>query len=215
MKRKFILLVCALYFSVMLAGAKIIEIPDAIANMTVGIISGSVPAGGGGESCPENGSPDLSNATNDASWGVTDDNARYYHGMYFTPGSNRQICKVAFRMYKDSGDISGYTYTATIRASTALSTIITNGTSAGVSGATIPVDAEMIYFTFATPPSLTSGTKYAIVVNGDTVDGSNYAKASFVDGSTTALASWIYMDNTYSLTDRTDKEATFELYYYD
>ena len=51
MKRKTIFIFCILYFSIMLAGAKIIEVTPATARMTTMIVGGGAPAAGGATGC--------------------------------------------------------------------------------------------------------------------------------------------------------------------
>lgn len=125
---------------------------------------------------------------------------------------------MALGLFYATGNVSTYTYTVKIwdLSSNNLNAVIANGTSGGVSGSVLTDATTMVYFSFATPPTLAANTKYCITVESNTINASNYAKHNFVDGTTSSIITHLLSANSTGTTvERTDKESTIGIYYYD
>lgn len=175
---------------------------------------------GGSASCPAVGSPDLENATNDNQSVIGNSTTNQYSGIFFQDTVDRSICRICVIMDRVTGDISGYTYTAKVwsLSSNNLSAVITNGTSENVNGNNDWSRSGSTWqcWTWTTPPTMTANTKYAITIQQNTISASNYAAVAFVDGSTSSIiTNLLHADSAGTTTERTDKETTVRLYYYD
>jgi len=177
--------------------------------------------GDSGASCPAEGSPDLENATHDNQSVIGNSTTNQYAGVIFQDTVNRSICRYCTIMDRITGDISGYTYTAkvwSLDGSNNLNAVITNGTSANVSGNNdwSRSGSTWACWTWSTPPTMTANTPYAITIEQNTISASNYAGVAFVDGSTSStIANLLHADSSGTTTIRTDKESTVRIYYYD
>jgi hypothetical protein len=181
------------------------------------------PRGGGvaavSASCPADGSPDLSFGANpDNVAEVSNNNYSGYIGARIYPSVTKQICKVGFELSLGGGSISSKTYYAEIRSESAAYTIgsaITNGTSDGVTGSNA-WDHTTVYFTFATPPTISSGTYYYIIIRS-TLDASNYALAWLRVTGVDSGVEHAKCDSTSNdcRQDLLTKDTTMRVYYYD
>lgn len=136
-------------------------------------------AAAGGGSCPADGSPSTSQA-GVTGWIQVNKDAPYA-GQVYQEASNWQICKVAFKLTA-IGTISGKTLTAYVYALDGSGDISTGSplaTSDSVTGNNSWSNVD-VFFTFPTPPTLTGGVNYAIVVfiSGGT-DASNYIQTYY------------------------------------
>lgn len=169
-------------------------------------------------SCPPDGSPDISqDGTSTQSIGEI---AAYrFHGIFYTPPSTMQLCKVGFKLKTQSGDISGKTYTAYIYtlSGTTLSSVIADGTSTGISGSAITGTAATVLFPFTGNPTLSSGTTYAIVVTPGSTDASNFCIGYYNgSGSMSDATFGLWRDNLQnSYNPGGTSDAACSLYWYD
>ncbi len=170
-----------------------------------------------GLSCPDDGSPDITaNLSTTQAFGEI---AAYrFHGFFYTPSTTKQLCKVGFKLKTGTGDVSGKTYTAYVYtlSGTTLSSVISDGTSAGVSGSVITGTAATVIFTFSGNPTLSSGTTYAIVVTPGSTDASNYCLGYYGSGSMADASFGLWRDNlqnSYNPLGTSDCSAS--LYWYD
>lgn len=141
-------------------------------------------AGGGGGSCPADGSPDVDQATEDNAQQFGLDTDRFYIGQKFTDSTTRQICKVRFYLGA-VGTISAKFYTCRIYTLSGnnLSTVV--ATSNSIAGNNGWANTAVV-FTFAGNPTVTGGTTYAYVVyssdasgNPAAADATNRAQMNF------------------------------------
>jgi hypothetical protein len=144
------------------------------------------PAGGGGGSCPADGSP--SSATTGSSlFAFLPFPLFEYVGQsnWDDSASPVTICKLGFQLTLASGSISGKTFKAYIYANSGANIVPASplATSNGVTGSNA-WSATMVRFTFPTPFLTTASTKYALVCNGGAPDASNYASLDNSAGST-------------------------------
>lgn len=138
----------------------------------------------------------------------------YYAGQYlWSNASARTLGKVAFKLTKSAGDISGLTYTARLwsNSSGALGTEL--ATSSGVTGNN-SWSATTVEFEFITPYTTTGGTDYHITIDsGSTGSGSDYASAYFLasTGLPGGLAWWA-ADKSNSIEFTASHEAQLKIY---
>jgi len=141
-----------------------------------GLQSGAASGGGG---CPADGSPST-NTTGSTGYAFLPINsAEIYIGQnqWTDDGTPRTICKVGFQLTKNSGDISGKTFTAYIYTNYSTGNFYINAgspsaTSTGILG-TNTWSGTMVRFSFPTPFTTTANQQYAIVVNCGAEDGAN------------------------------------------
>ena len=167
-------------------------------------------------SCPADGSPDVSYGTgSDSSQVVGNEDADFYVGNYYTAPGNITICKISFRLEKSFGNLSGKTYYAKIFNNSAgnLGTLVTNGTSTGVTGA--DWNYALVPFSFPDHPVLTSSSSYIVVVY-TALDVANVAQmyktttdASAAVQATKCTEAGVCRD------DMTTHESEMQVYYYD
>lgn len=136
-------------------------------------------AGGGGGSCPADGSPSIDQSTQDNAQRTGGDDDYFYVGDKWTDASTRQICKVRFYLGLNAGSVTSKFYTCRIYTltGTALNTVVTNGQSNSVAGSDAWSNTA-VYFTFSGNPSLTGGTTYARVVYVSDASGNPVASNS-------------------------------------
>lgn len=94
------------------------------------------------------------------------------------PGANISPCGVTWIMTKDSGDISGLTYTCVAYAMSGndfTGTVL--ATSTGILG-TNTWSGTSVFFPWSSPPSLANGGSYAIALTTGTFDAANFARFS-------------------------------------
>ena len=211
--RRFLIGLC-LIITAVAVWAAVIEVPEAPARMTA-IMSGGGGGVGVANSCPADGSPDIVHDVNDNRLGVGDSTDHQYFGLYWTAPTTKQICKVAFNLTRDSGTITGYTYTAKIwtLTGTDLNAVVDGGVSSAVAGSQDWVDTDVV-FTFGDYPSVSGSTTYAITVEQNTISASDYITANFSNtvSGTDYLGRW---DSASGGTQWTDKTPMIKIYYYD
>lgn len=169
-------------------------------------------------SCPPDGSPDISqDGTSTQSIGEI---AAYrFHGCFYTAPATKQLCKVGFKLKTSGGDISGKTYTAYVYtlSGTTLDSVITNGTSTGISGSVVTGTAATVLFPFTGNPTLNSGTTYAIVVTPGSTDATNFCIGYYNSSGSMADATFgLWRDNLQnSYNPGGTSDAACSVYWYD
>ena len=200
MSRKLIYLIIALYFLSWGVFAKIIEVAPADARMGTWILGGGgAPAPGGvctlGVDGTESGGVphtlEIEDITQRSFVGQTD----------WQNGSEVCICKVSVILDHKLGDVTGNTYTVSIYTQTGdnLNAVVTNGTSAGVTGSN-DWSADTIDFNFSPCATVSASTNYSIVINHDNdFNASNYVRAYYDDeaDSLTGIAARFGIDGTW------------------
>lgn len=172
-----------------------------------------------GLSCPADGSPDITqDGTTTQSLGEI--SAYGYHGFFYVTPATKQLCKIGFKMKTVAGDISGKTYTAYVYtlSGTTLNSVITDGTSTGISGSVITGTAATVLFPFTGNPTLTSGTTYAIVVTPGSTDATNYCLCYYNNSGAMAdstLGLWRMDTKASSFNPGGTVDAACSLYWYD
>jgi hypothetical protein len=112
---------------------------------------------------------------NSGSYNIGSVDANYYAGQtVWDPAASISVCRLDFNLTKSAGSITGFSYAAQIYtlSGTALNTLL--ATSDSVTGSDA-WSATTVTFSFSSPPALSSGTQYALVVTRNGFDGSNYA----------------------------------------
>ncbi len=108
---------------------------------------------------------DQSSTTTTANEPVNNNSGGLYRAMTFTAGLTGDLHKISLALKKNGSPDSGATFTAEIRSTSSdLPTTTILSSSETLSVGSIGSSTGWYDFTFATKPSLTSGTKYAIVV---------------------------------------------------
>ena len=147
-------------------------------------------------------------------YAVRDAAARTQISQGFKPGTSAAVQKVRLWLKKTSTPTGNINIEIQTDSSGKPSgTAVTNGTSANIDISTLTTSYDWYTFTFTTSPSLTSGTQYHIVLQGDnTINGTAYANWGaddydlvFADGSMSD-----YDGTTWAANERYD--AIFEVY---
>lgn len=114
----------------------------------------------------------------------------YYHGLVWNDASNtRQLCRVDVLFIDKTGTITAkdfYVRVWTMTGGNLNANVASTGVVTGPSYGTGVFTA----FTFASPYSLTAGTSYAITVNMEGSDASNYMRGMKHNGEGIANADW-------------------------
>lgn len=155
-----------------------------------GPVMRTIAAGGGGGSCPADGSPSFEQDTGNGEQHIGLNTDNWYGGQKnWSDASARDICKLAFKIKTIIGTITTFDYVAEIFTMNVNALNASLGISNVVSGSAMVAGAFSV-FTFATPVSLSASTNYGLTIHktGSTADGSNYIRLSITDGAGGSIA---------------------------
>jgi hypothetical protein len=169
--------------------------------------------GGGGGTCPADGSPTITQAGTAAF--LDNNSSSPYVGMVYTNGpTSTNLCKVRFN-FTAKTDIAGSTFTVRLYAlsGTAITAASPIAETASVNGDGAWSLTDVI-FTFASPPTMSANTLYAIVAtaNGGTGTG-QYAQLN--RGTTTIsgrAAGWFSDGTIFDPQDGTSPTCALYMY---
>ena len=128
----------------------------------------------------------------------------YAGNRNFDFGSNESVCTIAVKVGKVGTPTTDVRIKIFTMSGTSLGSIITNGTSDAVNGASFSSE-DVVEFTFQTHPSVSNGTLYGVAAHTDSYDNTNYYYLVATTGSDVisgAVNQWQDSKNSYT-TDAT------------
>lgn len=193
--------------------------------LTIGCCSGQVvignavlsnvqigPSGGGGGSCPPDGSPSQDNDATGSVGAIGIFNDNYYQGQSgWSDASARTICKIAWKLTYVSGTVTGQTYVTKIWSlnGTSLDTVL--ATSSGVSGSA-SWSATWVVFEFPTPYTTTGSASYAFTIDHGAADATKEIQLVF-GTSTGAPGTHEVWNNLGAFQEGSSNDSAFRVYW--